>query len=464
MIDLNNVSFSYTKQEKVLESITTNIQQGECVVLCGKSGCGKTTLSRIVNGLIPSYYNGEMKGTCFIDGKVYKDVADLVGIVGSVFQNPRTQYFNSNTTEELAFACENVGMPREQIKERIEEISREFGIEHLLDRSVFQLSGGEKQILAFASACILDPKILVLDEPSSNLDQDTISSLKQLIEKMKEKGKTILISEHRLYWLSDIADRYIFLNHEIVKEYTKDEFLRIKKEERIKYGLRDSNIQYCLDNIHTKEINDATNPILECRNLGIGYDYSLATINITINQGEIVGVMGHNGFGKTTLIKTLCGLLKPISGTIAYREKIANQKTLRKNSFLVMQDVNYQLFSYSVKDEILIGCEKSEKLDEVLTTLSLKELEDRHPMALSGGQKQRVVIASALLSGKEILYLDEPTSGLDYYHMEMVGKLLNEVKKNHQTVIVITHDVEFASKWCDRIVRLDKGRATYESK
>ena len=463
MIDLNNVSFSYAKHEKVLNSITTNIQQGECVVLCGKSGCGKTTISRIVNGLIPSYYNGEMEGAYFINGKTYGDISDLVGIVGSVFQNPRTQYFNSNTTEELAFACENVGMPQEQILERIEEISREFKMEHLLDRSVFQLSGGEKQILAFASACILDPKILVLDEPSSNLDQDTILSLKQLINKMKEKGKTILISEHRLYWLSDIADRYIFLNHEIVKEYTKDEFLRLTKEERIKYGLRDSSIQYYLDNIYTKEIDIRNNPVLVCHDLEIGYDYPLATINFTINQGEIVGVMGHNGFGKTTLIKTLCGLLKPIRGTISYRGEKVNYKKLQKNSFLVMQDVNYQLFSDSVKEEVLLGCEKTEKLDDVLTTLSLKELEDRHPMALSGGQKQRVVIAAALLSGREMLYLDEPTSGLDYYHMEMVGKLLNEVKKNHQTVIVITHDVEFASSWCDRIIRLDKGE-TYESK
>ena len=454
MIQCKDINFSYTNDERVLDSISIDIKQGECVVLCGKSGCGKTTLSRIINGLIPSYYNGELTGECLIDEKRYEDISEYVGIVGSVFQNPRTQYFNSNTTEELAFPCENKGMDREEILERINVVSKEFGIEHLLDRSVFYLSGGEKQKLAFASACMLDPKILVLDEPSSNLDQGAIEELSKLIKKMKEKGKTILISEHRLYWLKELADRYILLDHKIVNTFNKEQFLNLTKEERNTYGLRSSDITECIDIIHTKENNDIQYPLLRCEKLKIGYDHVIAEIDLSIQKGEIVGIMGHNGFGKTTLIKTLCGLLKPIDGNIYYNNQKINYKKLRQYSFLVMQDVNYQLFSDSVKEEVLLGSNHSEKLDSVLEMLSLKELEDRHPVSLSGGQKQRVTIASALLSGKELLYLDEPTSGLDYYHMEMVGKLLNEVKKNGQTVVVITHDEEFASRWCERIIRL----------
>ena len=449
MIKCKNITFSYSNtDEKALENVNLNIAQGKCVVLCGKSGCGKTTLTRIINGLIPSYYTGDLIGDCFVDGNTYTDVSEFVGLVGSVFQNPRTQYFNSNTTEELAFPCENKGMNREDILARIDVVSKEFGIEDLLDRSIFQLSGGQKQKLALAAAMMLDPKILVLDEPSSNLDYDSIEEMTLLLKKLKEQGKTIIVSEHRLYWLRDVADEYILLNHKKICSWSREEFLKLDVETRKKHGLRTSDIA----SIHLNQENHVQYPILQCKNLKIGYDYPLATINLSIQKGEIVGVMGHNGFGKTTLIKTLCGLLKPLGGEIIYQES----KKLKKHSFLVMQDVNYQLFADSVKDEVLLGAKYPEKLDEVLSLLSLKELEDRHPVSLSGGQKQRVTIAAALLSGKELLYLDEPTSGLDYYHMEMVGKLLNKVRENGQTVIVVTHDEEFASKWCDRIIKVDK--------
>lgn len=458
MIQSNELSFTYNgATSKAIDSITTTIKQGECVVLCGKSGCGKTTFTRFINGLIPEYYLGEVAGSCCVDTltNMHSTISDYVLIVGSVFQNPRTQYFNSNTTEELAFACENIGLSSNEIKKRIDEVTNEFGIQHLLNRNVFELSGGEKQKLAFASACILNPKILVLDEPTSNLDSKSIQELSVLIQKMKEKGTTIAISEHRLYWLSNLADRYILLDHKKIKEWNKEEFLNL--ENREEYGLRASNISNYISILKTKKNNIASNPLLSVQDLSIGYKNKVVKehISFSVGRGEIIGIMGHNGIGKTTLIKTLCGLIKPLKGNVKYLDKEIKQKELRQHSFLVMQDVNYQLFRDSVREEVLLGSKYPEKCDEVLNALNLLELSERHPVSLSGGQKQRVAIAASLLSGKDILYLDEPTSGLDYEHMHKVGKLLHQVKERNETVVVITHDEEFAATWCDRIIELE---------
>ena len=460
MIESRNCTFRYQNTEaEALKAVDLQINPGACIVLCGKSGCGKTTFSRLLNGLIPSFFPGELEGQCSTFGLETGSAAieDYVPKVGSVFQNPKTQYFNVDTTAELAFPCENVGMPSAQIRERVETVARDFGLEKLLDRSIFKLSGGEKQRIAFGAACMLNPKLLVLDEPTSNLDYRAIRDLHDMIAKKKAEGTTIVIAEHRLAWIADLADRFCFFeNGTLAGQWTAAEFKALPVETLQEMGLRPLDItpyhQQAIEKSKIKPVYQ--NPLISAGNLSVGYGKKSAVCQIedfSICKGEIVGLMGHNGVGKSTLAKTLCGLLKPVSGKITP----AREKERIKHSFLVMQDVNYQLFSDSVREEVLLGAARPELCDAVLEALGLLGLADRHPMSLSGGQKQRVAIASAMLSGKDFIVLDEPTSGLDFYHMTQVAKLLQQLKEQGAAVLVITHDEELAAGWCDRVIYLD---------
>lgn len=214
LVESNNVSFAYQNStEPALQDISLRIRPGECVLFCGRSGCGKTTFSRLLNGLAPMFYPGELTGSCTVSDLLAGSAAieQYVPLVGSVFQNPKTQYFNVDTTAELAFPCENSGMPPTAIRQRVQEVVAQFHLEALMDRSVFKISGGEKQRVAFAAACMLGPKLLVLDEPTSNLDAGAIRQLHDMIAAMKQVGMTIVLAEHRLAWVQDVVDRYFFL-------------------------------------------------------------------------------------------------------------------------------------------------------------------------------------------------------------------------------------------------------------
>lgn len=463
IINSSHVSFSYGNSErKSLRNVTLSIKEGECIVLCGKSGSGKTTFSRLLNGLCPMFFDGSLEGECIVDGLKAGETAieKYVHFVGSVFQNPKTQYFNTNSTAELAFPCENVGMEPGLIREKVEACAKSFQIEHLMNRSLFQMSGGEKQRIAFASACMLSPGLLVLDEPTSNLDADGIAGLHDMLLRMKEQGVTIVVAEHRLAWLVDVADRYMYFEDgELLETLDAVSFRALSAEELNRRGLRATDLSVTKEATKQKEGKASQkDALLSTQNLAIGYDkkspvYQLPDVSLC--KGEIVGLMGKNGIGKTTLAKTLCGLQKPLQGEILFCGKKLSNKKLTEETFLVMQDVNYQLFADSVKEEILLGAKEPEKMEEVLNLLGLTELAERHPMSLSGGQKQRVAIASALVSGKKFVILDEPTSGLDYYHMMQVGKLLTLLKEQGKCVLVITHDEELTANWCDRIIRLE---------
>ena len=461
-IESSDVRFTYQNSTTpALQDISLHIQPGECVLLCGRSGCGKTTFSRLLNGLAPAFYPGELTGTCKVGDLLAGSavIEQYVPLVGSVFQNPKTQYFNVDTTAELAFPCENSGMPPEAIRQRVNEVVEQFHLEALMDRSVFKLSGGEKQHVAFAAACMLKPRLLVLDEPTSNLDAAAIVQLHDMISAMKQAGVTIVLAEHRLAWITDLVDRYFFFEEgRLSVEWTAAEFAAIPETQLTTYGLRARELSPYREKLQAKiSLHSTGTPILTLENLTLGYQknkpvYSLPEMDFS--AGEIVGLMGHNGIGKSTLAKTLCGLMEPLSGRVLWDGKPANAKTRLHKSFLVMQDVNYQLFSDSVREEILLGAAHPEQCDAVMQALGLDGLSDRHPMSLSGGQKQRVVVAAAMLSDKPFLLLDEPTSGLDRGNMQQVGQLLQQLKAQGKTLVVITHDEELAADWCDRIISL----------
>ena len=421
MIEVSKASFYYPNtDEGALNDVSLQINSGECVVLCGKSGCGKTTLTRLLNGLAPSFFDGKLDGMCQSFGLCAGEAAieEYVPIVGSVFQNPKTQHFNIDTTAELAFPCENMGMNSTDIQERVRSCANEFAMEHLMDRSIFKLSGGEKQKIAFATACMLQPKLLVLDEPTSNLDYKAIQELHDMIAKKKSEGITIVIAEHRLAWLADIADRFCyFASGELQRQWNATEFLKLSNEEMQKMGLRPMDITSYRKRAKEKTKSEMLGsiPLMSAEHLLVGYEKKKPVYEIdrfAICKGEIVGLMGSNG-----------------------------------------------LFSDSVREEVLLGANRPELCEAVLEALGLTEFADRHPISLSGGQKQRVAIASAMLSGKELIVLDEPTSGLDYYHMTQVADLLNQLKEWGAAVLVITHDEELAAGWCDRVIYLeDKGK------
>lgn len=436
-IESNHVSFTYQgSTAPALQDVTLDIQPGECVLLCGRSGCGKTTFSRLLNGLAPAFYPGQLTGSCTVEGLLAgtADIEQYVPLVGSVFQNPKTQYFNVDTTAELAFPCENSGMEPAAIRQRVQQV-------------------------AFAAACMLGPKLLVLDEPTSNLDAGAIVQLHDMIAAMKRAGVTIVLAEHRLAWVQDVADRYFFFEAgRLAAVWTAAEFAALPETALQASGLRARELAPYRAKLQAKTSLPSTGaPVLEVRGVTLGYHKKqpVRTLpDLRFSAGEIVGLMGHNGIGKSTLARTLCGLMEPLAGQILWDGHAASAKQRLHKSFLVMQDVNYQLFSDSVREEILLGAAHPEQADAVMQALGLEALADRHPMSLSGGQKQRVVVAAAMLSDKQLILLDEPTSGLDKGNMEQVGRLLQQLKARGRTLVVITHDEELAADWCDRIVTL----------
>jgi energy-coupling factor transporter ATP-binding protein EcfA2 len=464
MIELDRVSFHYasgTLNGGVCD-INLTVKKGEVVLLCGESGCGKTTLTRIINGLVPHYYEGTLSGAVRIDGRDAKEMPlyEIAGYVGSVFQNPRSQFFCVDTNSELAFACENQGLPPDEIVRRIELTISHLHIENLMRRSIFKLSGGEKQKIACGCVHAASPDIIVLDEPSSNLDAQATRELAHIIGHWKSEGKTIVIAEHRLHYLRDIADRIVYMHEgRIEKELTIDQAKRLKASEMSALGLRPLSLDG-LTPAH-RDGNQAEDQI-ELSDFRYAYKsglHALSVDSLAIPKGQIIAVIGKNGAGKSTFARCLCGLNKRFNGKVRMCGSTYHKKQCLRNAYMVMQDVNHQLFTESVLDEVLLSMEEenAEKAEAILDCLNLLDMKALHPMSLSGGQKQRVAIASAIASEREIIVFDEPTSGLDLRHMKQVSASLTQMKAMGKTLVVISHDLELITETCDHVLHFENG-------
>lgn len=456
MVEIDNLSLSYGNSPEVLKGISLNINDGECVLFTGKSGSGKSSIINSINGLAVRYDGAIMEGAIKIENRDVRDLQlyEISGLVSSVFQNPKTHFFNINTTLELLFYLENIGLSKKQMDERLKDMLDLFPIEHLLNRDIFKLSGGEKQILCIAASYISGTKIIVLDEPSSNLDEEHILIIKEMLIKLKEKGRTIIISEHRIFYLMDIADRvFLIKDGEIQKEYTKTDFMKIPSEKLNELGLRDKTKV----NLTVPEIQNRGN--FEVRNIEFKFsdiDNKLYLKDVSFEMGKIYGIVGKNGLGKSTLLRCLIGLERKSKDEIYLDGKKLSKTDRLKISSLVMQDVNHQLFTDSVIKEVSLGIKNIESsyVEDILRKLDLYELKARHPMSLSGGQKQRVAIASVLCKNSKFIFFDEPTSGMDYYNMMNISHLINECKSDNKIIFIVSHDQEFLNSIADNVIYL----------
>ena len=439
MLEFKDVSFTYkNSNNKVLDRVNFKINKGECILLTGVSGSGKSTLIHLMNGLIPTLYEGQLEGEILFKNKDLKDIEsyDISKNIGYVSQDPRGHFFTTNTTSELVFSMENYGIPLNEMKKKYSELVNLLELEKLVDKNIIYISSGERQKIAIGCSLSLEAEIIILDEPSSNLDFHMTKKLKQLIEKLKTKGYTIIIAEHRMYYIQDLIDRVFVINNGKVIEKTISD-LKSNNEVPLRsldiFNLELENIS-CKNKELLMEINNIT------------YKNILSNITTTVYKGDVIGLIGKNGVGKTTLLRLLSNIMKPNKGKIV--GKVV--------PFLVMQDMDYQFFTESVESEMKFGSADNdlEKINSLLMKLGLIEFKDKIPFELSGGQKQRLLIAISALANVNLLMFDEPTSGLDYVNMTKVSGILKDLSKN-SALIVATHDIEFLYKTCNRVVYLD---------
>ncbi|MDO4281224.1 MAG: energy-coupling factor ABC transporter ATP-binding protein [Peptococcaceae bacterium] len=465
VIRFDDVSFKYPGAEsESLHHIDLAIKEGECVVLTGGSGCGKTTLTRLINGLAEQFYEGARTGSVTLLGR---DIADIplyeIGKrVGSIFQDPKSQFFASLTEDEVAFGCENMGVAHEKLDARVAAAITRINGETLRGKAIYPMSSGEKQKIAVASVTAVDPAIIVFDEPSANLDMVSVEALKNLMAELKAEGHTLVVAEHRLYYLTDIADRVLFMEDGCIKrQWSAEELLAMPEKRRRAIGIRAADLQrielaapQAMEQAVTLAVRDLA---FSYRKQGVFHDLSFEA-----RAGDLLAIVGPNGVGKTTLAKILCGLQKETAGEILYGGKLVTKGKRKNHAYFVMQNTDCQLFGDSVIDELLLNADgRSEAEGEALLALyGLRDWKEQHPATLSGGQKQRLTLAVSDWIDAPILILDEPTSGLDYKNMLRISDHLKNLAGQGKTILMITHDYEFAAMTCNRVLHvIDAGHA-----
>ena len=514
IIEIKELTYTYPAATRpVLDGINLTVERGQFVLLTGPSGCGKTTLCRCLNGLVPHFYNGTLKGEAHVAGlSVSKTpTSHLAQHVGLIFQNPDNQIFALTVEKDIAFGLENLGFPRDEMRNRIDWVLRTTGIEHLRQRAPHELSGGQKQRLAIASVLAMRPGILVLDEPTSFLDPVGADRVLTVLDSLnKEMGLTIILVEHRLDLVAPHVDRVILMRDgKIARDGTPWQVLsdeadlggvgvprvaqlwqRLAKEGLAKgpppltatalaQALRSlfpqgqaSKARRRQPSVAPTGLGELGAPIIEIK--GVHYTYptgvkALDDVSLQIRRGEALAIMGENGAGKTTLVKHFNGLLRPqkgqvyVSGTNAADRSVAS---LSRTVGLAFQNPDDQIFSEKVEDEVAFGPRNFGFKEELLTKsvewalgcLDLVERSHQNPFTLSGGERKRVALASVLVWSPQVVILDEPTIGQDYAQKKRLMSLLSDLRSQDKAVAIVTHDVEFVAEWKPRIVLMSKGR------
>jgi energy-coupling factor transport system ATP-binding protein len=504
VISLRDVTYTYPNTEvPVLRDLSLEVEEGDFLLVIGASGAGKSTLLRCLNGLIPHFYGGVLRGELRVGGRdpIAEEPRGMSDLVGFVFQDPEAQLVVDLVEDELAFAMENHNLPQPLMRKRVEEVLDQLNIAPLRHRRVSTLSGGEKQRVAIGAVLTLQPKVLVLDEPTSQLDPQAAEEVLTTLQKLNaDLGLTIVLSEHRLERVVQFVDRLLYMPGggqpplvgppgevlaqvdlcppliALAKELGWDPLpLTIKEGQRFARRLQFSSSTPSGE--RARPAGAKPRPVIQVSNLWFSYGQNGATVprealcgvNLTVEQGEFVALMGRNGSGKTTLLKHLVGLFHPDRGHVELwgedTRRLKTEDIVRRVGYLP-QNPNALLFADTLRDELGFT-RRSHGLplggyDELLRALELEQHIDAYPRDLSVGERQRAALAAILVAGPEVILLDEPTRGLDYPQKRALADFLAEQCRQGKTVVMSTHDVELVARCADRVVILGEGQVVVD--
>jgi len=466
MISVESLTFTYSGSDPpVLREVSTEIHEGEFVLVVGRSGCGKSTLCRALNGLVPHFYGGLFSGRVLVDGRDTRKTtpSKFADLIGMVFQDPENQLVMTNVENEMAFGLENLGVPVPEMKERVIRYAEYFDLRRFFQRFIPELSGGEKQKVALGSVLAMKPKYLILDEPTSQLDAENAALFLDFLTKLnKEFGVGIILVEHRLERCLRYADRVILMDEgRIVADGPKNEVVPALRERGLLGTL-------------TRMVNDVTGDgdmVLSAKDIHFSYDHTpvLNGADLVLARGELVAITGANGSGKSTLIKQLNGLLKPQTGNVTLLGKDVSSVTtasLAREIGYLGQNPNDYLFEETLEKELEftlsnLGVDEkewNERIEWTLSVLDLARFRKAFPRDLSCGQRERTALATVLVGRPKILVLDEPTRGLDYWNKTKLGSVLENLRRQGMTILLVTHDYRFIAEHATRVLRLEEGR------
>ncbi len=487
---IENLNFRYrSRTELALKDINLRLEGGQVLLIAGASGCGKTTLARCINGLVPRSYKGDLTGRILINGQDTQDLslAKVSQLVGTVLQDPERQILGTKVINEVAFGLENLGLPRDEILERAHNALQRLKIAQLSNRETFHLSGGEKQKVALAGVLAMRPSLLLLDEPLASLDPASARETLAIVRDLADEGMTILMVEHRVEDVLNIhPEQTIYMTDGQIRYFGPTSGL----EEIVDYAQIKLPAPKIIERTAKLPLSPAVQPRLRPANetghdkalvtfdqVGFGYDREVEVlhgINLQIHKGDIIAVLGPNGAGKTTLVKHAIGLLKPKSGRVMVGEKDTNHLSVAEiasNLGYVFQSPSHMLFAPTVREELAFGPTNlhhkpeqiKEEVEQAIDIVNLKGMEENPPLALSFGQQKRVSIAAILAMRSRILVMDEPTAGQDYKnYMEFMDAIVQ--LPSFEAILFITHDIDMAVIYANRVLMVNNGQVVFDGK
>ena len=490
---IKDLSFSYptAKGKKSLDGVSLSIEKGEYIVLCGKSGSGKTTLLRQLKSVLAPH--GKKQGEILFNGTPIEKVNQRVqsAKIGYVMQNPDDQIVTDKVWHELAFGLESLGCDQKTMRSRVAEMACYFGIQDWFHREVANLSGGQKQLLNLASIMAMQPEVLILDEPTSQLDPIAASDFLNTVRKINtELGTTVIITEHRLEDIFPYADRAVVMDGgriiaddtprnigKLLYEQKNDMFAAMPTPVRVFYGSDDMgdcpltvregrtwlSKNYSEPKITTlpvTELDDEVNsPALSLKELWFRYEKDspdvLRGVSAEVPKGSLYAIVGGNGAGKSTTLKAVCGICKPYRGKVKVFGK-AVEKYKASELFggclaMLPQDPKSLFVKKTVREDLAEMTKDENRIAEIAAVCEIETLLDSHPYDLSGGEQQRSALAKVLLTNPKLLLLDEPTKGIDSFFKEKLAAILNKLKAQGITIVMVSHDVEFCAKYADMV-------------
>jgi len=483
LLELKDVAFRYRdREEQAIRQISFSVEEGEVFLIAGASGCGKTTLIRTINGLVPRSYKGELSGEVFLYGENPQEwpLSKISQRVATVLQDPERQILGTKVLNEVAFGLENLGLPREEIYSRVDRSLEQLNIIHLRDRETFNLSGGEKQKVALAGVLAMEPDILLLDEPLASLDPVSAQETLLAVRDLADRGITVLMVEHRVEDVLGIhPDRVMFMHDGEIRYLGEPEgLIKVVDYREVKLPA-EMVIQQARKHPPPSKLDilpgvspEGKEPesLVRFQEVSFGYEREmevLHNINLTIERGDVIAVLGPNGAGKTTFVKHAIGLLEPASGDVYIEGRNTKKATVAEIASTlgyVFQSPSHMLFAQTVYQELSFGpknlghsSEEIEKeVKEALEIVNLEAKEDDPPLSLSFGQQKRVSIAAILAMRSRILVMDEPNAGQDYEnYMNFMDSILQ--MPGFESILFVTHDVDLALIYANRVILVADG-------